>query len=385
MKTNYPFYDWIPKPIGVLILLALFVPLFFSGGTYLSNINEMAGGMGVLTENFQFLSLCASIGMSMVFPFMLPYLQARNVKHVYLGGYTLLALLNGVCAVTENIPVLMACCFLIGFIRVALVLNTTFVIAPYLLGIQTLDMFLYEPDSPEGAYKNDHARTILMPVLYCYILCIVQFSNYVSAWVAYEFRWELHLPAGHGHDARCHSAGVVYLLPCAHASVSFAVAIATRCPAADAGDGSILLHHGVRKDLRLVCPALDLRGLGGDACLRRGIPVALCRRKTEAGAGIGHLPLPLHVVRYRHFHPADADKQQHPLRYHLSQDVYSFRQLRERHRLLLGNTGLRGGTCLYADMRVSGGAFPLHLRRRLSVDAGCQSVYVFPLPDDGRV
>lgn len=67
----------------------------------------------------------------------------------------------------------MACCFLIGFIRVALVLNTTFVIAPYLLGIQTLDMFLYEPDSPEGAYKNDHARTILMPVLYCYILCIV--------------------------------------------------------------------------------------------------------------------------------------------------------------------------------------------------------------------
>lgn len=145
MKTNYPFYDWMPKPIGVLILLALFVPLFFSGGTYLSNINEMAGGMGVLTENFQFLSFCASIGMSMVFPFMLPYLQARNVKHVYLGGYTLLALLNGVCAVTENIPVLMACCFLIGFIRVALVLNTTFVIAPYLLGIQTLDMFLYPP------------------------------------------------------------------------------------------------------------------------------------------------------------------------------------------------------------------------------------------------
>lgn len=180
----------MPRPLGVLVLLMLFVPLFFSGGTYLSNINEMAGGMGVLTENFQFLSLCASIGMSMVFPFMLPYLQARNVKHVYLGGYILLALLNGVCAIVQSIPLLAVCCFLIGFIRVALVLNTTFVIAPYLLGIQTLDMFLYEPDSPENAFKNDHARTLLMPVLYCYILCIVQFSNYVSAWMAYEFRWE---------------------------------------------------------------------------------------------------------------------------------------------------------------------------------------------------
>lgn len=125
----------MPRPLGVLVLLMLFVPLFFSGGTYLSNINEMAGGMGVLTENFQFLSLCASIGMSMVFPFMLPYLQARNVKHVYLGGYILLALLNGVCAIVQSIPLLAVCCFLIGFIRVALVLNTTFVIAPYLLGI----------------------------------------------------------------------------------------------------------------------------------------------------------------------------------------------------------------------------------------------------------
>lgn len=113
-----------------------------------------------------------------------------GVKHVYLGGYASLALLNVTCAVTQNIPLLMLCCFLTGFIRIALVLNTTFVIAPYMTGIQTLDMFLHEPATPEAAYKNDHAHTVLMPVIYCYILCIVQFSNYVSAWVAYEFRWE---------------------------------------------------------------------------------------------------------------------------------------------------------------------------------------------------
>ncbi len=190
MRTNYPFHPWVPKPLGALVLLLLFVPLFFSGGTYLSNVNEMAGTMGVLVENFQFLSFCASIGMSMVFPFMLPYLRGRNVKHVYLGGYALLALFNGVCAVTECVPLLAVCCFFIGFLRVALVLNTIFVIAPYLLGINTLDMFLYEPSTPEDAYKSEHARTELMPLLYFYILCIVQFSNYVSAWVAYEFRWE---------------------------------------------------------------------------------------------------------------------------------------------------------------------------------------------------
>ena len=189
MKTSYPFYPWMPKPLGALVLLALFVPLFFSGGTYLSNVNEMAGSMATLTEDFQFLSLCASIGMSMMFPFMLPYLQIRNVKHVYLCGFALLTLLNGLCAVVQSLPVLTVCCFLTGFVRVALVLNTTFVLAPYLLGIQTLDMFLYEPRTPQEAWQNDHARTLLMPVLYAYILCIVQLSNYVAARVAYDYAW----------------------------------------------------------------------------------------------------------------------------------------------------------------------------------------------------
>lgn len=187
MTESFPFHCWMPKPVGVAVLLALFVPLFFSGGTYLSNINEMAGSMGVLTEEFHFLSLCASIGMSMVFPFMVPYLRGRNVKAVYIGGYAVLALLNVVCAVSRNLPLLALCCFLIGFVRVALVLNTTFVIAPYVLGINTLDMFLHDPATASEAYRGEHARTVLMPVLYCYILCIVQFSNFVSAWVAYEF------------------------------------------------------------------------------------------------------------------------------------------------------------------------------------------------------
>lgn len=58
---------------------------------------------------------------------------------------------------------------------------------PYVLGINTLDMFLHDPATASEAYRGEHARTVLMPVLYCYILCIVQFSNFVSAWVAYEF------------------------------------------------------------------------------------------------------------------------------------------------------------------------------------------------------
>ena len=87
---NYPFHSWVPKPLGILILLLLFVPLFFSGGTYLSNINEMTGGLGALSEQFQLLNLYTFIGMSLVFPFMIPYLRERNAKHIFIGGFLLL-------------------------------------------------------------------------------------------------------------------------------------------------------------------------------------------------------------------------------------------------------------------------------------------------------
>ena len=171
------------------IAAALRAALLF-WGTYLSNINEMTGGLGALSEQFQLLNLCTFIGMSLVFPFMIPYLRERNAKHIFIGGFLLLIVFNGICARAESFPLLAVCCFSIGVIRAMLVLNTTFLIAPYMLGVNTMDMFLYEPPTPETAYQGEHMRTLLMPVLYCYILCIVQLSNYVSVWVAYEFRWE---------------------------------------------------------------------------------------------------------------------------------------------------------------------------------------------------
>ena len=102
-------------------------------------------------------------------------------KHIFIGGFLLLIVFNGICARAESFPLLAVCCFSIGVIRAMLVLNTTFLIAPYMLGVNTLDLFLYDPPTPEVAYQGEHMRTMLMPVLYCYILCIVQLSNYVSA------------------------------------------------------------------------------------------------------------------------------------------------------------------------------------------------------------
>ena len=31
---NYPFYNWVPKPIGIIILLFFFLPILSVGGGY---------------------------------------------------------------------------------------------------------------------------------------------------------------------------------------------------------------------------------------------------------------------------------------------------------------------------------------------------------------
>ena len=189
--ANLPFYRWMPKPVGILILMFLFVPPTFSGGAYLSNLNEMSGELGLLVEEVQLASFFTSIGMCLFVPFMVRFLQARSVRRTYIWCFGLLIPLNYICAVTTSVPILLASCLLIGFVRVIVMLNCTFTIAPYMTGVNTLSMFtMTEIPAFETQYRMERMRTFLMPVLYCFILLIAQSSNIVTAWFAHEYSWQ---------------------------------------------------------------------------------------------------------------------------------------------------------------------------------------------------
>lgn len=190
-KQNHPFYNWVPRPVGIIVLLLMFIPPTFSGGAYISNLNEMAGGLGGWTEDIQLASFFTSIGMCLFPPFMIQFLQVRRTKQTYLYCFLALILLNYICAVTTSLPILLAACLLTGFVRVIVMLNCTFTIAPYLTGMDTLAMFtMKEEPSAEVQYTLERKRTFLMPVLYFYILLIAQLSNMVTAWFTYEYNWQ---------------------------------------------------------------------------------------------------------------------------------------------------------------------------------------------------
>lgn len=191
MLDNHPFYNWVPRPIGVLILLFMFVPPIFSGGAYLCNIGEMSGNLGTWTEDIQLASYFTNIGICLFPPFMVRFLQTRRTKQTYLLGFLLLIPLNYFCAITTSVPLLLVACLLIGFVRIIIMLNCTFTIAPYLTGMDTLSMFtMKEVPSTDIQYVLERKRTFLMPVLYFYILLISQASNILTAWFAYNYKWQ---------------------------------------------------------------------------------------------------------------------------------------------------------------------------------------------------
>jgi len=58
---NYPFYNWVPKPVGIIILFVFFLPILTVGGTYSVASTEMMSGLGIISEHIQFANFATSM------------------------------------------------------------------------------------------------------------------------------------------------------------------------------------------------------------------------------------------------------------------------------------------------------------------------------------
>ena len=64
LPKNFPFYNWVPKPLGIAFLVILFIPIMTVSGAYTVNSSEMVGGLGIQSEHIAFISFVTSIGMA---------------------------------------------------------------------------------------------------------------------------------------------------------------------------------------------------------------------------------------------------------------------------------------------------------------------------------
>ena len=80
---NYPFYSWMPKPLGIIILLFFFLPILTVGGVYSVNSTEMMSGLGIISEHIQFANFVTSIGMAAFAPFLYQLVCVAGEDDVY--------------------------------------------------------------------------------------------------------------------------------------------------------------------------------------------------------------------------------------------------------------------------------------------------------------
>lgn len=189
---NYPFYDWVPKPVGILILILLFIPILTVGGVYSANSGEMMSGLGILSEHIQFVGFVTSIGMAAFAPFFYDLVRIRREKLMCLVGFSIMYLLSYVCAVTESIFLLALCSLIMGFLRMVLMMVNLFTLIKYAFGMEATRNITpgNEPSDEEGWDRLDREKSTSMPIIYLFFMILGQVGTALTAWLAYEYEWQ---------------------------------------------------------------------------------------------------------------------------------------------------------------------------------------------------
>lgn len=136
---NYPFYNWVPKPVGIIILFVFFLPILTVGGTYSVASTEMMSGLGIISEHIQFANFATSIGMAAFCPFLYRLVVIRRQKMMCLAGFSLMYIFSYICAKTDSVFLLALCSIFMGFLRMVLMMVNLFTLIKYAGHIEAYD------------------------------------------------------------------------------------------------------------------------------------------------------------------------------------------------------------------------------------------------------
>ena len=192
LNRNFPFYDWVPKPLGILFLMLLFIPIMTVSGVYSANSSETYGGLGIMSEHITFVGFATSVGMAAFSPFFYQLVCLRRQKMMLVSGFTFMILLSLICARTSDVFILALCSLVMGFVRQALLMCNLFTLIKYAFGIEATRNLTpgSEPTTAEGWDKLDQEKTASQPIIYFVFMVLGQLGTWITAWCAYNYEWQ---------------------------------------------------------------------------------------------------------------------------------------------------------------------------------------------------
>ncbi len=161
------YYDWVPKPVQLLLIVLLMAVVMPLGGVYTGNISYMVGGTGALSEYYIWANYATTIGMGAAMPIVLRLKMRFKVRDKITLVMVLLGLLNYINATTTEPSVIIASALLIGFCKM----------------IVSIELFL-----PVMAMIGN--RGMFYGVFYGFVLVINQLAGYWAVEVSVLYNWQ---------------------------------------------------------------------------------------------------------------------------------------------------------------------------------------------------
>lgn len=184
-------YDWVPRWLGILMLLFIFIPTMSINGTYSGNAAYIVGELGIMSEHIIFTSFATSIGMLVAGPFAMPILKAFGKRRIYILGFSIMLALNILCGYVESTMVLAICSFVLGFVRIVILLNTIFTLINIQKGMDPIPHLSPPPGMTyEQKEEKTKGRIKFQSFIFLVCLTISQIGSYHTSVIAYEYRWQ---------------------------------------------------------------------------------------------------------------------------------------------------------------------------------------------------
>ncbi|QIG88412.1 MFS transporter [Chryseobacterium sp. POL2] len=161
------FNNWVPKPVQLLLIILFAGILMPMSGIYTGNLTFMMSDTGTMTEYYMMANFASSIGMGAIMPIAVRLKLRFKIRDKVTFILVLLALLLFVNGTTDNPWIIIINCLLIGFLKMAVIMEFM------------LPLMMITPS--RGAFYS---------ILYGFVLTLSQLVNYYVVEYSILYNWE---------------------------------------------------------------------------------------------------------------------------------------------------------------------------------------------------
>jgi MFS transporter, DHA2 family, multidrug resistance protein len=194
MELYNLFYKWVPVWIKLLVAFLILFTVFIGNGIFLGNITEMYNDLGEYVEPFTQASNALYIGMGLGLMFVFRLKQRFSSKTLLIYGLLMMVIMHLICATTKNTSLMVAACFVLGFTKIAALIEVYFVwifiwskegersrFYPFIYGTALIGVFFITWLTTNSAYTSNWRYaylSVIIMLLFCILLTLIFVENH---------------------------------------------------------------------------------------------------------------------------------------------------------------------------------------------------------------